>query len=1392
MRKTLFFLSVLAILPVKSQEIYRGIEASKVIQDAAVVRTSQHSNLPSYVQFYPGKEIDLDDLNIWLKKNLQLGPKMDWKLLRVEEDKQGDKHYRYRQTIDGTPIEAGTLIAHTKNDKVYSINGNYYQILPNVPSVSISEEVALNNAKAYVGATLYKWEMPGEEAHYKMEQDDESATYYPTAEIVMVSDDFSFRPQSYRKAYKFNLYAHEPMGRSYVYVDVVSGEIIQEQQILHDADVVGTAETVYSGSQSINTDSFAGGYRLRDASRGGGVNTYDMNTGTSYGASVDFVDDDNNWNNVNPQKDEYATDAHFGAEKTYDYYWFVHGRNSIDDAGFALNSYVHYSTGYVNAFWDGTRMTYGDGNATYSPLTSMDIAGHEVSHGLTTFTADLIYNAESGALNESFSDIFGTAIENYATPADWDWLIGEDIGSAFRNMSNPNAFNDPDTYFGTYWASLTGPDSGGVHTNSGVQNFWYYLLHSGGTGTNDNGDAYDVIGQGWDVASSIAFRNLTVYLTESSQYIDARFYAIQSAVDLYGSCSPEVEATADAWYAVGVGPEYFNEVIADFTSNDTLFCSYPANATFDNLSVNGDSYGWDFGDGGTSIVTSPTHTYTAPGTYTVTLIADGGACGIDTLTLVDYIVIDTTMPCIVTMPDDGIGNTQTSCSGTIYDSGGPTANYGANQDAQITIAPTGAATVDLSVISFAIEAGPSGTCNYDYLEIYDGPDAAAPLIDRYCNNNVPPATISSTGPEITLVFHSDPGLQLAGFEINWDCVLPDVPPVADFEADVDTSCTGIINFLDLSTNGPTNWDWDFGDGDTSTDQNPTHEYTTSGLYTVVLTATNGIGSDAETKVDYIFIDIPTEPVAAGDSICEGNSTDLTAAGMGTINWYDAAVGGTLLYTGATYTTPVLSSTTTYWVEDEIESSPVNEGPADNTFGGGSYFNGDQHLIFNVDVPCILNSVKVYANGTDWRTIELRNNMGSVLESIIVNIPDGEQVVDLGWDLPVGTGYQLGVELGSNPDLYRNNSGPSYPYNISGLAEITSSSAGGSYYYFFYDWELQEPSCISDRAEVEVAVLVNDSTYVDALADDLCENASPVGMTTSSSGGTWVADCGGCIDSGTGEFDPLTAGDGTWSISYETGGLCTTPVATDVVVLPADTSYVDAVSDICENGSAVTMTTSSSGGTWSSDCGGCIDGATGSFDPLAAGAGTWSVSYETGELCATAIPTDITVLPADTTHVEPLSDPLCEDAAPVTLTTASSGGTWVADCGACIDGTTGEFDPSVAGVGTWSVSYETGEPCEIALHTDVVVVSCLGLDEGSNSLFTIYPNPTNGVIHISTGGSTAGSIEVLDVLGRKVFIYNYTSDNFDVDLSDLQARSTYFVRLITDNGQLISVKKLIKK
>lgn len=482
-------------------------------------------------------------------------------LTRVEKDNLNMDHYRYQQTFAGIPVENAVYVMHVKNGLVSSENGKWIKDFPAglQTTAALSKTAALDKAMAYIGAQQYKWQVPSEEAFIKREQNNPNATFFPKGELVFYSGEEEVVPSSLKLAYKFDIYAHMPASRSIVFVDASNGKILGKRELIHATNATGSAVTAYSGTQTITTDFTGSTYRLRETGRGNGIQTYNMKTaGTNYGAAVDFTDADNSWNNVNANKDQYATDAHWGTEKTYDYYLSKFNRNSVDNAGFALLSYVHtnlVAQGYpdnVNAFWDGSRMTYGDGNSTYTPLTALDITGHEITHGVTEHSSNLNYSGQSGAMNEGFSDIFGTAIEFYAKPGSANWLIGENIGAAFRSMSNPNQFSQPDTYLGTYWYTGSA-DNGGVHTNSGVLNFWFYLLSQGGSGTNDVGTAYSVTGIGIDEAAAIAYRTNTVYLISTSTYANARTYAIQSATDLYGAGSAEVIATTNAWAAVGIG-----------------------------------------------------------------------------------------------------------------------------------------------------------------------------------------------------------------------------------------------------------------------------------------------------------------------------------------------------------------------------------------------------------------------------------------------------------------------------------------------------------------------------------------------------------------------------------------------------------------------------------------------------------------------------------------------------------------------------------------------------------------------------------------------------------------------------------------------------------------------
>ena len=548
----------------------------------------------------------------------------------------------------------------------------------------------------------------------------------------------------------------------------------------------------------------------------------------------------------------------------------------------------------------------------------------------------------------------------------------------------------------------------------------------------------------------------------------------------------------------------------------------------------------------------------------------------------------------------------------------------------------GASSVNLTFPFFDVEEGAADICNYDYVEIYDGADEFAPLIGRYCNTNPPPAgTITSTGSAITILFNSDGGLEEEGFQIEWTCNLPGDVPEAAFIVNSEISCSGMVYFTDLSTNAPIEWLWEFGDGETSTDQNPTHLYD-EGTYSVTLTATNIVGEDVETITSLITVEYPELPTATGDANCPTEMATLSASGDGTLKWYETAEGGTPIGEGSTFTTGALSTTTTFYVEDDLFDDPQYVGPADNTFGGGSTFSGDQHLVFNTLNTVILKSVVVYAEGDGFRTIELRSADGEIIESKSIFIEDGEQRIYLDLLIPTGEGYQLGTAFESAPSLFRNNAGlPDYPFVLDESVEIVTSSAGDEYYYFFYDWEINAYACASERVPV-------------------------------------VAE-----------------------------------------VFPASDVSITEIERVCLQNSEFAMTASSGGGIWS------------------------------------------------------------------------------ADCATCIDPTTGIFNPSDAGEGSWTVTYTIDGTCSYLNTVTVDVVDCLGLDDDEKEAISIYPNPTNGLINISTGTLVKGRLIITDIVGKTVVEIPFNSNTISIDLDDYNARGTYFVHFANIEGTILTTKKVVK-
>lgn len=301
------------------------------------------------------------------------------------------------------------------------------------------------------------------------------------------------------------------------------------------------------------------------------------------------------------------------------------------------------------------------------------------------------------------------------------------------------------------------------------------------------------------------------------------------------------------------------------------------------------------------------------------------------------------------------------------------------------------------------------------------------------------------------------------------CTSPMAPQV-DFAVNTTLSCDGIIEFYDLSSSLPSNWLWDFGDGSTSNIRNPIHVYSSNGLYTVSLKVSNSGGADSVVQTNLINVSLPAGPsVDPVDSICKGESASLVANSGGNVYWYNDEISTMPLATGHNFSTPILTSTKTYYSSAVFPNAILSAGPGSNSIGTSSFYSAKEFLIFNALKPFTLKSVKVFAGSSGDRVIELRNSIGLILSSKTVNISAGQQTVVLDFEVPMGDDLQLGLSTVSDVDLSGNTSGTSYPYVLPGLVEITSSSNGTNRYYFFYDWKVQANECISKRVPVTIGV-----------------------------------------------------------------------------------------------------------------------------------------------------------------------------------------------------------------------------------------------------------------------------------------------------------------------------------
>lgn len=838
----------------------------------------------AFYKNFEKENISKEEIEIKLNAFFNLKGKHTFRLLSEKTDELGFTNINFQQNFNNIPVEGCNVLLHLKNGKAISMNGKVALFSEVETQATITSEKSFAIAKDF------------------LKVDGSLLNQYPIETVIAQVNDLE-----YKLAYKVRIDATNPFVMCYVYVNAVTGEVINKVDLINDSDTPGTANTLYSGSQSITNDSYSGYYRLRESSRN--IQTFDatnatFTNGVGFTGQSDFTNATTTWTGVpylssfaistvaqswwytifadetpdlyivvkdgasqavytsgyydntfptvtfypnillqnppytveiwdydavggndfggtysintntgtqnwsgggnngtytNNNLNNPALDVHWGMEKTYDFYQSVFSRNSYDGNGSVIKNFVN---GQVQV--SGTQnnacalpapyncMVYGLGDGiTFNPLVGLDVEGHEYSHMVIANNGNggLTYQGESGALNESFADIFGTSVEFFGLGGGANWTIGEDVmvsAPYLRSMSNPSSGlqPQPDTYQGNYWASTSSTvDNGGVHTNSGVQNFWFYLLCQGGSGTNDLGNAYSVAGIGITQARQIAYRNLTTYLTPSATYYDAYLGSLQSAQDLYGNPSTQYDAVRDAWYAVGIGNSANSYCSGEtwLTATSGTFTDGSGNANYNNNA----NCKWVIAPPGATQITLNFPNFDTETDYDTVFVYDGYD---ETATLLMTWWGNTLPPTIVstggalcvkftsdvsftytgwTATYTSIGITPTCNGGTIlstptgsFNDGSGGGNYGNNQVCYWFIAPPCANTVTLSFSSFNTEL------NYDGILVYDDLDATN-QIAVLSGTTIPTPVTSNTGV-MTVIFVSDYSYTLQGFAATYN------------------------------------------------------------------------------------------------------------------------------------------------------------------------------------------------------------------------------------------------------------------------------------------------------------------------------------------------------------------------------------------------------------------------------------------------------------------------------------------------------------------------------------------------------------------------------------------------------------------------------------------------
>jgi len=517
-----------------------------------------------------------------MRESLGLDDNHSFQLQSLDQDKLGQTHVRFQQLYRGIRIWGGEVITHTQ--------ANQKELPPTVAlKQNIQVDIEAKLSVVDVLAIVKKDIAP--RADFTTKPLTELVIYPETVKRVLPrkalvaknelnAEDFVNEVQGYQLAYYVHTELETPGDTRHTdyLVNAHTGAVIEKWDSLLTANAGGVGKSQYSGSVSLNTNSVTGGFELRDLTRpvSAGNVVYNLNHTTS-GTGTIYLDPDNTWGDGSNFKEDpepttsangqtAAVDAAFGLQATWDMYKNVFGRNGINGLGAPTYARVHYDSAYDNAFYSDQCMciSYGDGTKLQT-FTALDVAAHEFSHGVCSKTAGLIYNKESGGLNEANSDIMGAMAEFYARGANGQGSIIPDTGGTWTQGEQITTPAYPLKMRFLYKPSKDGKSADAwsstlqnldVHYSSGPMNRGFYFLSQGATTTGETSSTYlpqGMKGIGNDKAAKIWFRALTTYMTSSTDYMGARIANIQAVRDLFPVSGAEEIAVWNAFAAINVG-----------------------------------------------------------------------------------------------------------------------------------------------------------------------------------------------------------------------------------------------------------------------------------------------------------------------------------------------------------------------------------------------------------------------------------------------------------------------------------------------------------------------------------------------------------------------------------------------------------------------------------------------------------------------------------------------------------------------------------------------------------------------------------------------------------------------------------------------------------------------